>query len=136
VRTAARARGDAVVAELEERGIAELELVPKKERKRLETELDERSRRVRRRVETGALDLCLQLVSLWLRDLMCLRWGADELVAHSDRAAQLADDSGRDPQRLRVAIDAVEETRRRFQLNVSEELACEALAYRLESALA
>jgi hypothetical protein len=30
----------------------------------------------------------------------------------------------------------VEETRQRFQLNVSEELACEALAYRLEQTLA
>jgi hypothetical protein len=34
------------------------------------------------------------------------------------------------------AVDLVEETRRRFQLNVSEELACEALAYRLEEELA
>jgi hypothetical protein len=29
----------------------------------------------------------------------------------------------------------VEETRQRFELNVSEELACEALAYRLEQVL-
>ena len=34
-----------------------------------------------------------------------------------------------------AAVDLVEETRRRFQLNVSEELACEALAYRLEREL-
>ena len=38
--------------------------------------------------------------------------------------------------RLRSAIELVEDTRMRFQLNVSEELACEALAYRLEHALA
>ena len=37
-----------------------------------------------------------------------------------------------DPQRLRAAIELVEETRQRFQLNVCEDLACEALAYRLE----
>jgi DNA polymerase III subunit delta' len=33
-------------------------------------------------------------------------------------------------------MELVEETRQRFQLNVSEELACEALAYRLERVLA
>ena len=43
--------------------------------------------------------------------------------------------SGRDPGRLRAAIELVEETRERFQLNVSEDLACEALAYRLEQRL-
>jgi DNA polymerase-3 subunit delta' len=32
-------------------------------------------------------------------------------------------------------VELVEETRRRFQLNVTEELACEALAYRLERSL-
>ena len=41
-----------------------------------------------------------------------------------------------DPQRLRAAVEAVEDTRLRFQLNVSEELACESLAYRLERLLA
>ena len=48
---------------------------------------------------------------------------------------ELAADAGRDPERLRAAIELVEETRQRFQLNVSEELACEALAYRLERRL-
>jgi DNA polymerase-3 subunit delta' len=43
---------------------------------------------------------------------------------------------GIDPRKLMNAIELVEETRRRFQLNVSEELACEALAYRLERVLA
>ena len=33
-------------------------------------------------------------------------------------------------------VEAVEDTRLRFQLNVSEELACESLAYRLERLLA
>ena len=34
-----------------------------------------------------------------------------------------------------AALELVEETRQRFQLNVTEELACEALAYRLEQTL-
>jgi DNA polymerase-3 subunit delta' len=49
---------------------------------------------------------------------------------------ELETDSGIDPQRLRAAMEAVEDTRLRFQLNVSEELACESLAYRLERLLA
>ena len=48
---------------------------------------------------------------------------------------ELATDRGAEPTRLLDAIELVEETRRRFQLNVSEELACEALAYRLERLL-
>jgi DNA polymerase-3 subunit delta' len=57
-------------------------------------------------------------------------------VRHRDRVDELRADGDRDPRRLMAAVDLVEETRRRFQLNVSEELACEALAYRLEEELA
>jgi DNA polymerase-3 subunit delta' len=131
-----RARGEATKVELEARAAAEAELYPRKERKRIETEWSERIRRARRRVETGALDLALQNVTLWYSDLAFLAWGADELVRHSDRLEQLREDGGPDPRRLLEAIELVEDTRVRFQLNVSEELACEALAYRLERALA
>ena len=79
-------------------------------------------------MQTGALDLGLQLVSLWFADLACLAYGADELVRNRDRAAELADDARpSSPARLRHAIELVEETRERFLLNVSEDLACEAL---------
>jgi len=84
---------------------------------------------------TAALDLALQLVSLWFADLARLAWEAPELVRNSDRLEELAHDQGVEPQRLRQAIELVEETRQRFQLNVSEDLACVALAYRLEEAL-
>jgi DNA polymerase-3 subunit delta' len=134
--TAVRAQGDEVRVALEQQAGAELELYPRKERKRVETEWTDRIRRARRRAETGALDLGLQVVSLWFRDLACVGSGADELVAHTDRESELSADAGRDPHRLWAAVELVEETRRRFQLNVSEDLACEALAYRLESALA
>ena len=56
-------------------------------------------------------------------------------MRNTDRLAELNDDGGRDPQRLRVAVELVEDTRQRFQLNVTEELACEALGYRLERTL-
>jgi DNA polymerase III subunit delta' len=136
VLAAVRARGDATQATLDEQKTAELELYPKKERKRIETEWTERIRRGRRRVETAALDLALQVVSLWYADLACLAWGADELVRNSDRIAELKQCVGVEPSPLRAAIELVEDTRQRFALNVSEELACEALAYRLERLLA
>jgi len=132
---AVRARGDAVRSELEELAGAELELTARKDRKRVEGEWNERARRSRRRAETGALDLGLQIVSLWFADLARLAWGAPELVRNSDRLEQLREDGGVDPLRLCRAVELVEETRQRFQLNVSEDLACEALAYRLEQAL-
>jgi DNA polymerase-3 subunit delta' len=132
---AVRSRGDAVREELESRAMQELELHPRKERKRVESEWSERIRRIRRRVETAALDLGLQLVSLWLSDLALIAWGADDLVRNVDRSEQLSADAGPGPTSLRVGVELVEETRLRFSLNVSEELACEALAYRLERTL-
>ncbi|MGH2893927.1 MAG: AAA family ATPase [Solirubrobacteraceae bacterium] len=135
VLSAARARGEAIASELEATAAAELELTARKDRKRVETEWSERIRRSRRRVQTGALDLGLQLVSLWFGDLACAAYGADELVRNCDRAAELGDDAGADPARLRRAIELVEDTRERFLLNVSEDLACEALAYRLAQTL-
>jgi DNA polymerase III subunit delta' len=101
----------------------------------VETEWNERIRRTRRRVETRALDLALQLVSLWFADLTFIAWEAEDLVRHQDRLPALGRQSGRSPAQLRAAVELVEETRRRFLLNVTEELACEALAYRLEEAL-
>jgi DNA polymerase-3 subunit delta' len=136
VLAAVRARGDATRAELEARALEEVQLYPRKERKRIETDWSERIRRVRRRVETAALDLALQVVALWYADLAALGWGGHDLVRNVDRLTALEQDAGVDPQRLRAAIEAVEDTRLRFQLNVSEELACESLAYRLERLLA
>ena len=133
---AVRRRGEAVRAELEARARDEVELYPRKERKRIETEWAERIRRARRRSETAALDLALQVIALWYADLACRAWGASDLIRNVDRRALLEADAGIDPQRLRAAVEAVEDTRLRFQLNVSEDLACESLAYHLERLLA
>ncbi len=137
--TAVRARGDAAARELEALQEAELELTARKDRKRVETEWTERIRRTRRRVSTGALDLGLQLVALWFADLAFIGYDAPDLVRNCDREAELAEDADRSavtPARLRAAVELVEDTRERFLLNVSEDLACEALAYRLERTLA
>jgi DNA polymerase III subunit delta' len=132
---AARAQGELAAVALQERAQAELELTARKERRRVENEWNDRIRRVKRRVQTGALDLALQLVSLWFSDLAALAWGANELVRNVDRLGELGQRPDIAPAQAFAAIELVEETRRRFELNVSEELACEALGYRLEEVL-
>jgi DNA polymerase-3 subunit delta' len=128
----ARVRGDRALAQVEEVGAAELELVPKKDRRRIERETGERGKRAHRRAQTAGLDEALALVGLWFRDLACIADGAPELVAHADRAEQLrADAQGRSAHRLREAQVQVDEARSAFELNPSEELLLEALAVRL-----
>jgi DNA polymerase III subunit delta' len=133
--SAVKAAGVAVGNELEDRKQAELEMYPRKEQRRVSTEWDERIKRARRRAETGTLDLGLQLVSLWYADLAHLAWGAEDLVRNTDRLEQLRADAGHEAATLHHAVELVEDTRQRFQLNVSEELACEALAYKLQRTL-
>ena len=133
----ARARG-AAAREAQEAALAEeLQYLPKKEHRRRKTESDERARRVERRAATATLDDALQLAGLWYRDLACVAAGAPELAHHADRAQELAADAqGRDPAALLEAVALVEDTRASLALNVAEELACEALSYRLEELLA
>ncbi len=135
--TAVRARSETAATELGARATAELELTARKDRKRVETEWTERARRTRRRISTATLDLGLQLVSLWFTDLAFIGFDAPDLVRNCDRRDELAHDAGGGaaPASLRTAVDLVEDTRERFLLNVSEDLACEALAYRLERTL-
>ncbi|HEX8101753.1 MAG TPA: hypothetical protein VF533_04010 [Solirubrobacteraceae bacterium] len=133
VLAAAGERAKAVETELEAALAEERETLAKSERRKRETEYGERAKRASRRARTQAIDVALQLAGLWYRDLTCVAAGAPELAHHADRAEELAADAaGRDPVALRAAVDLVEETRARLALNVSEELALEALAYRLE----
>ncbi len=115
----------------------ELELLPSKERKRYEREAAEAQRRGERRVRTRTLDEALRLSELWLRDLLCVREGASELVYAVDRLEQLQQDAlDREPSSLRRGVELVADTRLSLSANVSEELALEALAYRLQGTLA
>lgn len=118
-----------------ERTAAELELLPAKERKRFEREATEARRRIERRARTAALDLSLGLAELWLRDLMCVCEGAPELIHAADRRAQLEHEAGglARPARLREGVELIADMRLRLALNVSEELALEALSYRLQA---
>ncbi len=137
-KTAGTAAGDQA-QELLER---ELELLPSKERKRHEREGAEARRRGERRVRTRTLDLGLRLGELWLRDVLCVCEGAPELVYAVDRREQLEQDARggdtagrRAAPALRRGVELVADTRLSLAVNVSEELALEALAYRLEAIL-
>ena len=128
----AYARGAAERAACEARLGDELAFLPRKEHRRRETELGEEARRAERRARTAALDHGLQLAGLWYRDLLCVVAGAPELAHHADRAEELARDAdGRSPAALREAIALVDDFRARLKVNVTEELACEALGLRL-----
>ncbi|MCW2971581.1 MAG: polymerase delta prime subunit [Solirubrobacterales bacterium] len=134
---AARTAGTRAGEEALQRTASELELVPSKERKRYEREGLEARRRGERRVRRQTLDLALRLSELWLRDVLCVSEGAADLIYAVDRRVELEQDAGgRDGTRLSKAIELVADTRLSLSLNVSEELALEALAYRLEAVLA
>jgi DNA polymerase-3 subunit delta' len=134
---ASKVAGAAAGEAAQERLEMALELVPSKERKRFEREGLDARRRGERRARTQALDLALRLAELWLRDVLCLCEEAGELIYAVDRRAELEQDAqGCASTRLREGIALVGDTRLSLRLNVSEELALEALAYRLEGLLA
>jgi DNA polymerase-3 subunit delta' len=130
---AAAAAGADAGEQVQERLAGELELAPSKERKKLEREAQEGRKRVERRARARALDRGLQLAELWLRDMMCMREDARELVYAVDRMDELEADVAAHGGAARGGVELVRETRARIALNVGEELALEALAYRLQA---
>ncbi|MDQ2622008.1 MAG: hypothetical protein M3Y45_03110 [Actinomycetota bacterium] len=132
VLTLAKGTGD----QAGERVAAELGGEVKEGIKHTKTEIDEAVKRAQRRSRTAILDLSLSLASAWARDWLCVLSGAPELAFNSDRLDVLRDQAGRiDPAAARDAVGIVADTRRRFKLNVSEELALEAMVFRIESRL-
>ncbi|HEX5307579.1 MAG TPA: hypothetical protein VFW38_00700 [Solirubrobacteraceae bacterium] len=128
----AKAAGVVAASAHAERVGEQAELLPSRERRRHEREGGEAAKRIERRARTQTLDLGLRLAELWLRDAWCTAEDAEELVLAVDRLAQLRDDAaGRAGEQLRAGVELVRDTRLRLALNVSEELALEALAYRL-----
>jgi DNA polymerase-3 subunit delta' len=104
--------------------------------KRSAREIGEEAKRAGRRRRTELLDLALGLTAAWFRDLAAVAAGATDLVYNRDRLAQLRSQAaGLDPSRPRRAAELVQDTRRRLDLNVSEELALEALLVRLQRLL-
>jgi DNA polymerase-3 subunit delta' len=104
--------------------------------RRAARDAEEAGRRTARRARTEALDAGLGLLAAWLRDLAAVADGAEELVLNPDRLEALrAAASGLDARAARRGAELVMDTRRRLQVNVGEELALEALVYRLEALL-
>jgi DNA polymerase-3 subunit delta' len=119
--------GTAATARLHEQS----ELLPSRERRKYERDGVDIVRRAERRARTATLDLGLRLAELWLRDVWCVAVGAPELAFALDRRAELtADAQARDADLLLSGVELVRDTRLRLALNVSEELALEALAFR------
>ena len=101
--------------------------------KRTARDVADAARRAGRRRRTEVLDLGLELVASWFRDLAAVAVGAEDVVFNRDRLDRLRSQAaGLDPSRPRRAVELVQETRRSLDLNVSEELALEALFFRLE----
>ena len=114
---------------------ARLQSEPKgRERGALEKRFDETAKRDGRRARTELLELGLSLAALGFRDLVCVAEGAEEAALDPQRAAALAAAArGRDPRRLREAAERCEEARMSLEVNVTEDLALEALGYRLST---
>lgn len=128
----AKAAGTEAGSDTAARVSEQAELLPARERRRHEREGAEAVRRAERRARTATLDLALRLVELWLRDTWCVAAGTPELVLAVDRLAELREDAAvHGPEGLSDRVELVRDTRLRLPLNVSEELALEALAYRL-----
>ena len=113
--------------------------------KRSARDIADAAKRAGRRRRTELLDLGLALTAAWLRDLAAVAAGAVDVAYNRDRLdrlqAQVADlvhepPSGAEGElrgvgTARRAAELVQDTRRRLDLNVSEELALEALSFRL-----
>jgi DNA polymerase III subunit delta' len=132
----AKQAGDRAQATVEERVAAELDLLPKRERRRAEREGGEAAKRAQRRARMAALDQSLELAGLWFRDVACVADGASDLVHATDRLGVLEEDArDRAAERLWRAVALVDESRAAFILYPNEELLLEALASRLARAV-
>lgn len=105
--------------------------------KRSAKDVTDGAKRAGRRRRTEILVLGFELCAAWLRDLAAVAAGAEEVVFNRDRLDRLREQAeGLDPAQARRGAELVQETRRGLNLNVSEELALEALFFRLETLLA
>jgi len=130
-----RAKAAGEEAEAATREVLEEEL--KAGVKRSTKEIGDGAKRAGRRRRTEILALSLELNAAWLRDLAAVAAGAEEVVFNRDRLQRLREQAeGLDPVAARSGAELVQETRRGLDLNVSEELALEALFFRLERLLA
>jgi len=125
---AATSSGDAAAGKVE----AELAVEAEEGVKRTKKETEDAVNRAKRRARTGVLDLSLSVAASWARDWAALAAGADEVLFNPDRVAQLSEQvQGIRIGAARDSVALIADTRRRLNLNVSEELALEALCFRM-----
>jgi len=104
--------------------------------KRTQRDIADEAKRAGRRRRTEILDLGLELCAAYLRDLGVVAAGAEDVAFNRDRLDRLREQAAAlDPAKPRRAAGAVQQTRRSLDLNVSEELALEALLIKLEREL-
>ena len=111
--------------------------------KRSARDIADAAKRAGRRRRTELLDLGLALAAAWFRDLAAIASGAADVAYNRDRLDRLRSQAGGagpggpglDSNAARHAAEQVQDTRRRLDLNVSEELALEALSFRLTTVL-
>ena len=100
------------------------------------SEVESSVKRAARRARTAVLETGLSLAAAWARDWAVARAGSIELAFNRDRVEVLEAQAGGIPVEVATeAVELIEETRLRLRLNVSEELALEALCFRLERLL-
>ena len=128
VLAAATSSGDAAAERVE----TELATESEEGVKRTKQETEDAVSRARRRARTGVLDLALSVAASWARDWAAAVAGADEVLFNPDRADILREQArGMRIGAARDAVVLIADTRRRLNLNVSEELALEALCFRM-----
>jgi DNA polymerase III subunit delta' len=103
-----------------------------------EREADQHVRRAERGAEREEILLALDELAAWYRDLVVVGAGAERVVVHYDRLAELTQDAA--PERMPAAEQAAEvvrDTWRTFEeFNVTPALALEAMFVRLRRPLA
>jgi len=130
-------RAQVAGADVEDAAREALEEEAKAGIKRSAKEIGDGAKRAGRRRRTEILELGFELCATWLRDLAAVASGAGEVAFNRDRLEKLrAQSAGLDPALARRGAELVQETRRGLELNVSEELALEALFFRLEALFA
>jgi DNA polymerase-3 subunit delta' len=122
-----------------EEAAARLASEPKgRDRSAIEKQFEDAAKRDGRRARTELLDLGLTLAALRFRDLLCLAEGAEDAALDQMGAERLTasatpgdPEPSVDPRRLRAAAERCEDARKSLELNVTEDLALEALGFRL-----
>ncbi len=94
---------------------------------------DVRVRRAQRRAERDELLASLEELAWWYRDLIAAAVGAEAAIVHSDRLAELAQDTSRERiAGAEAACEVIRETWRAFEeFNIAPQLALDALFVRL-----